>query len=258
MNKPDRSSDALNKGQVIYRETFDKGPGAWAVGKNAENGNWHRNVFGHRGEGLPLGWSPTGGRTGGYAYSESPWYFDDNHGEFMWFHMPMTGQSELANDIGAGNRNVSHRIPQGEDLRDAVVRITLRGRGLALKGTKLYPWVQGYGGRKPNWYIPGDPLYCWAFTSQPIYEELLDGQWREVSIVLHNDEDKWSQMGLIKGGLERKIRVLQSLTVATGALENILNGHYYCIGFLLGPLDPNDLPSGRIEMDEVSITTRPQ
>lgn len=257
MNSSDLSNDELNLGQMIYRETFDRGPGAWAVGKNVDTGIWHQNIFGHRGEGFPLGWSPTGGRTGGYAYSESPWYFDDNHGEFMWFHMPLTAQTEMADEIGAGNPNVSHRIPQGKDLRNAVVRIVVRGRGLELRGTKLFPWIQGPGGKPPNWYMPGDPFYCWALTSQPIHAELLDDQWHEVSIILHNDEDKWSQMGLMKGGFPRKLRVLQSLTVATGTLENILNGHHYCFGFLLGPLDPNDLPSGRIEMDEISITLLP-
>ena len=61
-------------------------------------------------------------------------------------------------------------------------------------------------------------------------------------------------MGIIKGGLAKKIVVIHSRTVATGSLDNILKGnHYVAFGFLLGPLDPNDLPSGRIEFDEISI-----
>lgn len=243
-------------GEVVYRETFNQGPGAWTQGKNHENGSWHRNVFGQKGEGLALEWSSAGGRTGGYAYTESPWYFDDNHGEFMWFHMPMTARSDMADENGIGDIIASGRVPD-KDLRDAILRITLRGKNLELNGTRLMPWIQGWGGRHGNLYAPGNPLFCWGLASQSASKELLDNGWHEVAFKLTDDEEQWRSFGLINGGLTRKLRVVQSLTVATGTLPHILDGHYYCIGFILGPLDPNNLPSGRIEVDEISITLRP-
>ena len=249
------------QGEVVYRETFDRGPGAWHQGKNSAtgiegDGSWHRNVFGQRGEALALGWSPSGGRTGGYAYTESPWYFDDNHGEFMWFHMPMTAQSDMADEKGMGNTVASGRIPD-RDLRDAVLRLPLRGRGIELNGTRLIPWIQGGGGRPSGFYLSGDPLFCWGLTSQSVSDEFLDGEWHEVAFKLTDDESQWGSLGLINGGLARKLRVIHSLTVSTGTLSHILDGHYYCLGLLLGPLDANDLPTGRIEVDEISITLRP-
>lgn len=227
---------------TIYRETFDTGPGGWTVGKNKVDGEFHKNIFGHRGSGPPLDWSPTGGRSSpGYAYSESPWYFDDNHGQFMWFHLALRVPTTV--EIG---------IP-GVDLRGATFRVVLRGRDLRTRGTRLYFWIQGRRGNPPGYYV-GDPLYNWALTSRPIERPLHATDWTEESFSLVDDEAQWSQMGLINGGLGRKIRVLQSTSMADGSLTKILGGLHWNFGFVLGPLDPNDLPTGRIELDEVTIT----
>jgi hypothetical protein len=231
--------------QVIYRETFDKGPGQWKVGKDKEDGSYNRNVFGKRGEGLPLEWSAQGGRSGGFASSESPWYFDSNHGEFMWFYMLLIGP------MGES------WAPYVKDLRNARVQIVLRGRDLDLKGTRLYLWIQGNRGPHiREIYNPGDPLVNWALTSQPIKQELLDGQWHDVPLTLSDDENKWSQMGLLNRGLPRKIIVEQSLTFATGTLSYVLNAHHRNFGFILGGVDPSDPPTGRLDVDEISISTR--
>jgi hypothetical protein len=232
--------------KLIYRETFDKGPGGWTVGKNKVDGEYHRNIFGHRGTGAALGWSPTGGRSSpGHAYSASPWYFDDNHGQFMWFHLAL--RVPTTEEIGIG----------GVDLRGATMRIVLRGRDLELRGTRLYFWIQGRRGAKPGYYT-GDPLVNWALTSRPVERALSATDWTEESFELVDDETKWRQIGLINGGLARKIRVVQSLTMADGALTHILGGLHWNFGFVLGPLDPNELPTGRIEVDEVTITAAEQ
>ena len=41
-------------GKVLYHETFDTGPGQWSTGKAAEDGIWHRNIYGQRGAPVPL------------------------------------------------------------------------------------------------------------------------------------------------------------------------------------------------------------
>ena len=120
--------------QVIYRESFDEGPGAWAMGKDKPTHDWHKDVFGRYGGPVPLRWSKRGGRSGGYAYSESPWYFDDNHGQFAWLYLTFFAYSK---DVGI----------EDADLRNAVVRFSLRGRDLDLKGTRLLFWIQGPAGR---------------------------------------------------------------------------------------------------------------
>src|SRR5687768_13589455 len=73
--------------RVLYAEHFTAGPGPWCTGKDAPDGSWHRNILGQRGAPVPLGWSRSGGKRGGFAYAESPWYFDDNHGELFWLHL---------------------------------------------------------------------------------------------------------------------------------------------------------------------------
>ena len=244
---PENFSDGRN---LLYRETFDKGPGGWTVGKDKEDGGFNRNVLGYRGHAAPLGWSATGGLTGGYVYSESPWYFDSNHGMFMWFYMlfisPFVQQPEW-------------EAVNGVDLRDAVLKITLRASDLELAGTRLYFWIQGRRGEHPRAiYNPGDPLVNWALTSRSIEHELSDGEWHAVELTLHNDEDKWSQMGLLNRGLPKKIVVEHSLTAATGTLGYLLNGHHHNIGFIMGGVDPHVPPKGRIDVDEISIWTNPE
>lgn len=230
---------------LLYRETFDVGPAGWTVGKDKEDGGFNRNVLGFRGDAVPLGWSATGGLAGGFVYSESPWYFDSNHGMFMWFYMifisPFVQQPEWES-------------VQGADLRDALLRITIRATDLELRGTRLYFWIQGRRGEHPRAiYNPGDPLVNWALASRSIEEELLDGRWHAVELTLHNDEDRWSQMGLLNRGLPRKVVVEHSLTASTGTLDYLLNGHHHNIGFILGGVDPNDPPNGRIDVDEINI-----
>ncbi|MHB9110780.1 MAG: hypothetical protein ACYDCO_27315 [Armatimonadota bacterium] len=217
--------------QVLYNEDFTSGPGAWTCGKDREDGSWHRNLYGHRGEPTPLAWFDTGGRHGGFARSESPWYFDDNHGEFAWLHLAFfVNRSEM---IGLG----------GADLRNAVVDVGIRGHHLALNGTRLYFWVQG-----------GAATYNWALASQPIADALADGKWHDERVILYNDESKWAPMGLLNGGLALKIRIIHSLSVAEGSLDDILGGSHVNFGFLLCGLDPNNLPTGSIDVDYVRIS----
>ena len=238
-------------GEVIYLETFDQGNGStgpqqgWTVGKNTEINRgpetWHKNILGYMGWGAPLEWTPQGGRSGGYATSSSPWYFDDNHGEFYWFHIVF--RVRQTKDLGI----------QGRDLRNARVELSLRGRDLAVNDLKLYFWIQGEGGRSGYYTKPA--LVNWALTSEPLEDALRDGQWNDVSFHLTPDESRWSQLGLINGGLAKKIRVIQSRTMADGFLEGILAGKHWNFGFLLCGIDPRDLPQGKIDIDEFRIVS---
>ena len=217
---------------VLYRETFDTGPGPWCTGKDREGGSWHRNIYRQQGNPDPAGWSKTGGESGakGHAFVESPWYFDDNHGELFWLYLAFF----LNRTADAGLK--------GADLRDATIRLTMRGRGFEPRGAKLFWWIQGE-----------QMLYNWCLTSQPIAEALTAREWTQASVRLTPDESRWSQMGLLNGGLARKLRIIQSTSVADGTLEGILNGGHINGGFILGGVDPNDPPHGGLEFDEVVI-----
>ena len=62
-------------------------------------------------------------------------------------------------------------------------------------------------------------------------------------------------MGLINGGLRKRIRVIQSLSFGQGTLEEVLgDGKLYNWGFILVDVDPLDPPSGKIDIDQFSIT----
>ena len=220
--------------QIIYRENFDRGPGTWIMGKNKSSPpGWHRNVLGNYGDDVALRWNATGGRSGGFAYSEPPWYFDDNHGEFMWLHLIFVAYS---NKVGLA----------GKDLRGAQVSFSLRGRDFKPKGTTLLFWIQGparEGGANRNW----------ALTSRPLEGLLADGGWHDGKLSLVNDEAQWTFMGHTNGGLARKVRVTQTLDSGKGTLDAILVQQHVDWGFLLCGVDPNDPPAGRIDLDEFSL-----
>lgn len=233
--------------EVIFRESFDQGAGGWTTGKNkthTRGETWHRNILGFYGEPASLTWSPSGGRSGGYATAESPWYFDDNHGEFGWLYLVFgkrTGWSTYPLDEEAS--------AMGRDVRNATVRISLRGRDMRLQGTRFYYWNQAPPATGPWVYR------CWALTSVPLEGYLTDGNWHDVSFKLDPHEGKWSYMGLINGGLRKRIRVIQSLSFGQGTLEEVLgDGKLYNWGFILVDVDPLDPPSGKIDIDQFSIT----
>ena len=223
--------------QTVYRESFDSGPGKWLTGKNRTSPpGWHRNILGFWGEGVPLKWSAKGGHSGGFAYTEPPWYFDDNHGEFYWLYLIFVAYS---NDAGLA----------GADLRDAEVSFYLRGRDPDLKGSRLFFWIQGPGHE-------GDSNRNWALTSIPWDRILLDGGWQEVRFKLPNDESRWSFMGHTNGGLARRIRVTQSMASGKGTLDPILARTHVDWGMLLCGIDPNDPPQGKIDLDEFVLAPR--
>ena len=231
--------------QIIYHESFGEGPGAWVCGKDKDDGLWAPNIFGKRGDSEPLKWQADGGPGGKPCVSSrSPWYFDDNHGQFMWFYMVLLYPSKYwLEDHGE------------KDLRNARISINVRGDGLQRKETKLLAWMQGYSREKDGYYVKGGVYYCWALTSQPISGELDDGGWHELDFCLRNDENSWSQMGLIT--LSKRIVVLHSTTCATGTLDHVLNGHHVNIGFMLAGIDPNDPPAGGIDLAEVTLYAAP-
>ncbi len=252
-------------GDVVAEHTFDQGPEAWHMEKDKTHTRgvtWHRNILGFYGEPVFLKWREKGGRSGGFAYSESPWYFDDNHGLFGWLHLLALRYTEPEKQGRPGNPSPV----AGQDLRNAVVKVSLRGRDVELKGTKLYLLLGGSAppihDRSPADQRPrsttsySEEHRWWVLTSVPLEGYLTDGKWHDVTFQLEPTERKWSFMGHINGGLRKKIQVRQSLSFGDGSLQYVLgNGKLYVFGFILVDVDPLDQPKGKIDLDEFSIAT---
>jgi hypothetical protein len=205
----------------IYKQSFDSGPATWQVGRaKAEPPNWHKNFLGEHGGGYPLDWEKTGGRSGGYVFSQSPWWLDDNHPMFMWLHLIAFAYSD------------QEKIA-GRDLRNASVRVSVRGRDVVLNGTRLFFWIQGPA---------GGGMRNWALTSRPIEAELLDGAWHDLSLSLSNDEHRWTFMGYG-----------QSLEGGSNTLDQVLGSTHVDWGFLLCGVQATNLPTGRIDLDQIEI-----
>ena len=236
--------NAAAAGTVICHETFEAGPGGWVVGKNWPQRDspdvWHKNFLGHHGKGLPLAWSADGGPVHGYGTASSPWYFDANHGEFYCVPLVLTLDAPAVEPI-------AHH-----DVRGARIDVALRGRELDRKDCRLFFWLQGIGGDEGYYEKPVHR--CWALTSVPLEDALDAGGWEHRTFTLPADESRWSNMGLLNGGLIGKIRVIQSLTSGHGSLTQILNGNLYNMGFILCGLNPVDLPHGHIDIGEFKLT----
>jgi hypothetical protein len=207
--------------RLIYKQSFDDGPATWQVGrKKAEPPNWHKNFLGEHGGGYPLAWEKTGGRSGGYVSSSSPWWLDDNHPHFMWLQMIAFAYSE------------QEKIA-GQDLRNATFRVSVRGRNVAPQGARLFFWIQGPA---------GGVMRNWALTYRPIETELLDGAWHDLSLPLPNDESRWTFMG---DG--------HSLQGGSNTLDQVLGASHIDWGFLLCGVQVTNLPTGRIDFDQIEI-----
>ena len=218
---------------VLYVEDFTNGPGKWCVGRDQENGPYHRNIYGRHGGPTPVTWHEAGGRSGAFASSEPPWYFDDNHAEFRWlflaFFMNRSADVEL----------------DGADLRRAEVRLTVRGRDMVLNGSELHFWIQGPGA--------DGVTYNWALTDRTIRDELVDGAWHDLSLQLTNDEADWAPMG--HTSFARKMNIELPLDRCAGTLDGILGGAHINFGFLLCGITPQNPPTGAIDVDQVKILT---
>lgn len=231
-----RRSKRSNSGKrVLYREDFASGPGPWRTGVDCDNGSWHRNILGFRGDPAAAGWSRSSPKrssaSAGYAWTQSPWYFDDNHGELFWLHL-----------VFFLNRSADAGLDSA-DLRDATIDVRLRGSDFDFRGTRLYWWMQG------QW---DHAVYNWCLTGQPISQ--LGARWKTHRLTLINDESGWGAMGHLNGGLAHKIVVRQSRSAMEGTLERTLDGGHVNGGFILGHVDPNDPPTGRIDVAEVTVT----
>ena len=148
--------------------------------------------------------------------------------------------------------------------------MSLRGRDVELKGTRLYFWLGGSAppiravspaDQRPRPTVRSSQREAhrwWALTSVPLEAYLTDGKWHDVEFQLEPDERKWTYLGLINGGLRKKIQVRQSLSFGDGSLPHVLgNGKLYVFGFILVEVDPLDQPTGMIDMDEFRIATFP-
>jgi hypothetical protein len=223
------------KGPHTYRATFDDGTDGWDSLTTATS----RNVQ----------WSQTGGRSGGYIFSDGPWWLDTNHG-------PPGGPADL--NIVAWTwswRLIPNAHDHLIDFRNSRVSMWIRGEDVDLKGSHLVFWIQS---RLRNSAKSAN----YAYTSKPLDAALNGGEWTQLSFDLPNNESDWTCLGTTAAKED---------TYTCTGLNEALGDVTTDFGLILYPLNfrpslaPEDAafpdrwqgsPRGRISLDDFELQYR--
>jgi hypothetical protein len=214
---------------AYYRETWDDGPAGWTGGMSGKD----------------LAHHATGGASGGFMRFSEPSGDDPNHVDGI-------GTLHLSSYFYPG----THPNPAGmralwaagaPDLRDARVRIAVRGNGWKANGSELVWWTQSENDPKlqgsPNWRRAN-----WAYTGFRLTDALRSGKWERVDYRLTNDPHAWTYGG---NNLAQK-----RPNYAYAPIDQSL-GRLDCDFFhLLAFIDPAKRPTGTIDFDDFEVSYR--
>jgi hypothetical protein len=215
-----------------YREKWDRGLGGWRGG-----------------DGLELAYHASGGVQDGYVRYGEPTGDDFNHVDGIgilhlaqYFYIGFFDADAPTVSLGGSD----------PDLRDAKVRVCVRGVSWKPNGSELMWWSQvdvTHGKPPPN----GNPAFSnWAYTGFNLTDYLVSGNWEQVEYRLVNDTNQWTYAGTnraldAQGG--RGYYVYTPLDDVLGHLDTD-------IFHVLTYIENTKYPTGSIDFDEIEITYR--
>lgn len=136
------------------------------------------------------------------------------------------------------------------DFRGAVVRGSVRGSGVDLRGASLVFWFQGFD-------RPTGKFVNVALVGAPLDRLVTSGGWRHFELPLRDDPSLWKCMGA---------STFNETTYGAAPVGRVLGDVNHSFGFILyplrdrhpdGSLDLTNLPAGRIEFDTIEVRSRP-
>ncbi len=214
---------------AFYRESWDERLGGWQAGMDGKG-------LAHHAE---------GGAAGGFVRFAEPSEHDFNHVDGI-------GTLHLASYFYPG----SHPNAQGwraalgggdPDLRDARVRLQVRGNAWAPNGSECVWWTQSDHELAPP--QPADWRRAnWAYTGFSLNRFLRSGKWEAVEYRLRNRSHDWTYGGN-NLAQRRPNYAYASIDRAQAAVS--------CDFFhLLAGVDPARPPTGSIDFDEFELAYR--
>lgn len=214
---------------AYYHESWDQGLDGWKGGMS----------------GTDLVHHAEGGDSRGFVRFSEPSGNDPNHVDgigtlhLSQYFYPAThpGNDGLQAFWGGGQ----------PDLRDARVRIHVRGNHWVPNGSECVWWTQSDNDvaqqLTPNWRRAN-----WAYTGFSLNDFLESGKWEKVEYRLDNSSHAWTYGG---NNLAQN-----RPNYVYGSINDAL-GHLSCDFFhLLAFVDPNKTPEGSIDFDEFEVAYR--
>lgn len=224
-----KKHDLPPKLAAFYRESWNAGPAGWQGGMSGND----------------LVHQAAGGSPGGFVRYSEPSGDDPNHVDGIGtlhltsYFYPGThpnGDGQLVN-LGGGD----------PDFRDARVTLSVRGNDFKPNGTEFLWWTQSENDITQQ-FTADWRRANWAYTGFTLTDALRSGEWEGVTYRLTNDSHAWTYGGH---------NVAQSRPNYEYASINHSLGHLTCDFFhLLAFVNPNNRPTGSIDIDEFELAYR--
>ena len=214
---------------AYYLESWDQTSAGWLGGMSGEDLQHHSE----------------GGNPGGFVRFSEPSGDDLNHADGIgilhltsWFY-PGTHPSETGfmGSLSAGD----------PDFRDALVSISVRGDHFVPNGAELVWWTQSDNDISQQ--LTADWRRAnWAFTAFSLNDALASGKWEKVVYQLTNDTSHWTYGG---NNLEQG-RPHYAYNSISSSLEHLNCNFFHLLAFV----DPDQPPTGSVDLDEFLLTYR--
>lgn len=216
-----------------YRESWNTGKSGWRGGSGPD-----------------LQYHASGGLSGGFVRFAEPSGTDYNHADGIGLiHLSQYFNVGSFAEIDAPSAGLGGTEP---DLRDAKVRVSVRGTSFRPSGSELLWWsqVDVLHGKTPDGKEA--QFANWAHTGFSLTDALLSGNWETVEYRLWNDTTDWTY-----AGSNAELNQELGRSVYTYApLDSVLSNLDTDIFHVLTPIDQTNFPTGSIDFDELELTYR--
>lgn len=214
---------------AFYHESWDQGAAGWMGGMNGKDLVHHAD----------------GGASKGFVRFTEPSGNDPNHVDGIGtlhlasYFYPASHPSGLGYQALWGGAD--------PDLRDARVKIQVRGNKWQPNGSECVWWTQS-DNDLPKQMTPNWRRANWAYTGFSLNDFFESGNWEKVEYRLNNNSRDWTYGG---NNLAQK-----RPNYEYDSINNSL-GRLSCDFFhLLAYVNPNKLPEGSIDFDEFELAYR--
>lgn len=214
---------------AYYHESWDKDLAGWSGGMNGQDLTYHAKD----------------GAAGGFVRFSEPSGDDPNHVDGIGtlhlssYFYPAThpGPGNLLASWGGGD----------PDLRDARVRIAVRGQQWVANGAEVVWWTQSDNDITqqftPNWRRAN-----WAYTGFSLNDFLQSGKWEQVEYRLTNDTHAWTY----GGNNLAQARPNYAYWPINDSLAHLSCDFFHLSAFV----NPEKRPTGAIDFDEFEVAYR--